>query len=117
MVMIKDNHIDAAGSITAAVEKVRGKWDKSYSIEVECRTLDEVKEAVGLNVDIIMLDNMDPETTIKAVKLGDGSVQFEASGNMDLEKIRSYSPTGVDFLSVGKLTHSVTAFDFSLKIG
>jgi len=64
-----------------------------------------------------MLDNMDPETTIQAVGMGNGDVQFEASGNMDIEKIRKYSPTGVDFLSVGKLTHSVTAFDFSLKIG
>jgi len=117
MVMIKDNHIDAAGSITAAVQKVREKWESTYSIEVECRTLDEVKEAVSLNVDIIMLDNMDPETTIQAVGMGNGDVQFEASGNMDIEKIRKYSPTGVDFLSVGKLTHSVTAFDFSLKIG
>lgn len=117
MVMIKDNHIDAAGSISAAVSKVRGKWDKSYSIEVECRTLEEVEEAISLKVDVIMLDNMEPETIVKAVELGRGEVQFEASGNMNLEKIKKYSPTGVDFLSVGKLTHSVTAFDFSLKIG
>lgn len=117
MVMIKDNHIDAAGSISAAVGKVRDKWDSSFAIEVECRTLDEVREAVELKVDVIMLDNMDPETTISAVKLGDGNIQFEASGNMDLEKIRLYSPTGVDFLSIGKLTHSVSALDFSLKIG
>lgn len=117
MVMIKDNHIDAAGSITGAVNKVREKWDTSYSIEVECRSLDEVKEAISLQVDVIMLDNMDPAMTVEAVRLGKGKVQFEASGNMDLDKIRSYSSTGVDFLSVGKLTHSVTAFDFSLKIG
>jgi nicotinate-nucleotide pyrophosphorylase (carboxylating) len=117
MVMIKDNHIDAAGSITAAVQKVRDKWDTSYAIEVECRTLDEVKEAVRLYVDVVMLDNMSPEMTVEAVKLGQGDIQFEASGNMDLEKIRLYSSTGVDFLSVGKLTHSVKAFDFSLKIG
>ena len=117
MVMIKDNHIDAAGSIEAAVTKVRDKWENSYAIEVECRTLDEVKQAVQLNVDVIMLDNMDPETTVSAVNLGDGKVQFEASGNMDIDKIKLYSPTGVDFLSVGKLTHSVTAFDFFLKIG
>lgn len=117
MVMIKDNHIDAAGSITAAVEKVREKWDTSFSIEVECRNLKEVEEAVGLGIDVVMLDNMDPAMTVSAVKLGNGSIQFEASGNMDIEKIKSYSSTGVDFLSVGKLTHSVTAFDFSLKIG
>jgi nicotinate-nucleotide pyrophosphorylase (carboxylating) len=117
MVMIKDNHIDAAGSIAAAVAKVREKWDTTYAIEVECRTLDEVAQAVSLQVDVIMLDNMDPEMTIAAVHLGKGDVQFEASGNMDLEKIKLYSSTGVDFLSVGKLTHSVKAFDFSLKIG
>lgn len=117
MVMIKDNHIDAAGSISSAVKKVRDKWENCYSIEVECRTLEEVNEAIDLDVDVIMLDNMDPETTIEAVRLGRGKVQFEASGNMDLDKIKQYSPTGVDFLSVGKLTHSVKSFDFSLKIG
>ncbi|MBI9097752.1 MAG: carboxylating nicotinate-nucleotide diphosphorylase [Spirochaetaceae bacterium] len=117
MVMIKDNHIDAAGSISAAVQKVRSTWDKSFLIEVECRNLEEVREAIELEVDIIMLDNMDPPMVIEAVKLGKGNIQFEASGNMDLEKIQKFSPTGVDFLSVGKLTHSVIAFDFSLKIG
>ncbi len=117
MVMIKDNHIDAAGSISAAVDKVRTMWGSEYRIEVECRDLVEVQEAVEKHVDVVMLDNMDPETTVKAVNLGDGSVLFEASGNMDIEKVKLYSPLGVDFLSVGKLTHSVQAFDFSLKIG
>lgn len=117
MVMIKDNHIDAAGSITAAVGKIREKWDTTYEIEVECRNFDEVKEAVSLGVDRIMLDNMDARETAEAIKLGDGKILFEASGNMDCEKIKEYSPTGVDFISVGGLTHSVKAFDFSLKIG
>lgn len=117
MVMIKDNHIDAAGSITAAVTRIREKWDSTYQIEVECRNFEEVKEAVSLKVDRVMLDNMDASEAAEAVKLGDGSVMFEASGNMDCEKIRKYSPTGVHFISVGGLTHSVRAFDFSLRIG
>jgi len=117
MVMIKDNHIDAAGSITSAVNKIRDKWNNQYRIEVECRDLGEVKEAIELKVDIIMLDNMDTEITLEAVKLGKDSILFEASGNMDIEKVKLYSPLGVDFLSVGNLTHSVKAFDFSLKIG
>ncbi|MBN2656450.1 MAG: carboxylating nicotinate-nucleotide diphosphorylase [Spirochaetales bacterium] len=117
MVMIKDNHIDAAGSITAAVERVRDKWNSSFEIEVECRNLDEVREAVSLGVERIMLDNMDPELCSEAVALGNGAVTFEASGNMHIEKIMKYSPTGVHFISVGGLTHSVRAFDFSLKIG
>jgi len=117
MVMIKDNHIDAAGSISSAVSKVREKWDGAFEIEVECRTLDEVREAVSLGVERIMLDNMDPALTGEAVTLGDGKVTFEASGNMHIEKIKEYSPTGVHFISVGSLTHSVKAFDFSLRIG
>ncbi|MBB6479024.1 carboxylating nicotinate-nucleotide diphosphorylase [Spirochaeta isovalerica] len=117
MVMIKDNHIDASGSITAAVGKVRDKWDGAFEIEVECRNLQEVREAVSLGVDRIMLDNMDPNETAQAVALGDGTVSFEASGNMHIEKIKKYSPTGVHFISVGSLTHSVGAFDFTLKIG
>jgi len=117
MVMIKDNHIDASGSITAAVERIRAKWDTAFLIEVECRNADEVREAVSLGVDRIMLDNMDPRQAAEAVALGDGKIMFEASGNMDCDKIRKYSPTGVHFISVGGLTHSVRAFDFSLRIG
>lgn len=117
MVMIKDNHIDAAGSITSAVEKVRAKWGDAFEIEVECRNGDEVREAVSLGVERIMLDNMNPRETAEAVRLGNGKVLFEASGNMDCAKIREYSPTGIHFISVGGLTHSVKAFDFSLRIG
>ncbi|QEN07759.1 carboxylating nicotinate-nucleotide diphosphorylase [Oceanispirochaeta crateris] len=114
MIMIKDNHIDAAGSISSAVTRVRDKWGDHYRIEVECRTLEEVKEALDCRVDVIMLDNMSPEMTSEAVSMRQGHVEFEASGNMDLEKIKKYNNTGVDYISIGKLTHSVKAFDFSL---
>ena len=114
MVMIKDNHIDAAGGITPAVSKVREKWGELYRIEVECRNLNEVKEALACEADVIMLDNMSPEETKEAVALRTGDVEFEASGNMNIEKIRQYNNTGVDYISIGKLTHSVKAFDFSL---
>ncbi len=114
MVMIKDNHADAAGGITKAVQKVREKWGELYKIEVECRNIEEVKEALDCRVDVIMLDNMSPEESKEAVALRRGDVEFEASGNMDLEKIRKYNTTGVDYISIGRLTHSVEAFDFSL---
>jgi nicotinate-nucleotide pyrophosphorylase (carboxylating) len=116
MVLIKDNHIDAAGSITRAVSLVRAKWGSRFRIEVECRNLAEVREALASAVDVIMLDNMAPGPCREAVGLGSGSVAFEASGNMSLERIAEYSAIGVDYISIGKLTHSVTAFDFSLQI-
>ena len=115
MVMIKDNHIDAAGSITKAVGKIRSKWGNKYKIEVETRNLDEVKEALSCNVDRIMLDNMDIETMKKAVATINKQTEIEASGNMTLERIPQVSEIGVDFISVGELTHTVKAFDFSLK--
>ncbi|TFG61966.1 MAG: carboxylating nicotinate-nucleotide diphosphorylase [Spirochaetales bacterium] len=118
MVMIKDNHVDGAGSITAAVERVRSRWGSRFRIEVECRTFEEVREALSSSVDVIMLDNMTPEEVKASLTLRpkDTDVCFEVSGNMDLEKIKKYSMAGVDFISLGKLTHSVKAFDFSLKI-
>ena len=116
MVLIKDNHIDAAGSLTAAVERVRTRWKDRFKIETECRTLEEVQEAMKVGVDIIMLDNMDSATAAKAVALGDGKVLFESSGDMTLERVAEYAPTGVDYISVGKLTHSVKAFNFSMLI-
>lgn len=116
MVMIKDNHIDAAGSITEAVFRVREAYGERYRIEVECRTLSDIKEAVDLDVDVVMLDNMDEETVREAVQFKSEEVQFEVSGNMDLEKISRYSIKGIDFISIGALTHSVRAFDFSLRI-
>jgi len=117
LVMIKDNHIDACGSITSAVDEVKKSWGDEFRIEVECRNLDEVKEAISAGADIIMLDNMIPQEVVDAVKIKPENVEYEASGNMNLERIAEYSPLGIDFISVGKLTHSVKAFDFSLKIG
>ncbi len=117
MVMIKDNHIDAAGSITEAVSRVRKTWGKRYAVEVEARTLDEVGEALACGVDRIMLDNMDLDTMKQAVTRIDGASEVEASGNMTLKRIGDVASTGVDFISVGEITHSVKAFDVSLKQG
>ena len=114
MVMIKDNHIDGCGSITKAVEKVRKKWGDRYKIEVETRTLDEVNEALSCNVDRIMLDNMDNETMTRAVLLINKKAEVEASGNMTLERLKTLSGTGIDFVSFGELTHTIKVFDFSL---
>lgn len=116
MILIKDNHIAAAGTISLAVQKARAKWGGKYKIEIECGTLSEVEEAIENNVDIIMLDNMNVEETKAAVALPHKGIVFEASGNMDLEKVKRYSAAGVDCISVGELTHSIRAFDFSLKI-
>jgi nicotinate-nucleotide pyrophosphorylase (carboxylating) len=115
MVLIKDNHIDAAGGITQAVGKVRGLWGNTYKIEVETRTLDEVQEALDCTVDRIMLDNMSNDLMSKAVDMVQGTAETEASGNMTLQRIDGVGKTGVDFISVGDMTHSVQAFDFSLK--
>lgn len=116
MVMIKDNHIKVAGSITRAVNEVRSKISSSIKIEVETTTLEEVKEALTVHPDVIMLDNMDNETMSKAVKLIDHSAKVEASGNMTLQRIRNVAATGVDFISIGALTHSVSALDISMNI-
>lgn len=115
MVMIKDNHSDAAGGITQAVEKVKAKWNDKYKIEVEARNLEEVKEALKCGVDRIMLDNMSDADMEEAVNYIAGRAETEASGNMNLQRIKSASLTGVDYISFGELTNSVKAFDFSLK--
>ena len=119
MVMLKDNHIDFAGSIGRAVERVRSRWSDQYRIEVECRTLEEVEEALSCDVDVIMLDNMDEERVREAVSLRDAAQThrpaLEASGNIDLDTTQIMSAAGVDYISVGSLTHSVRSFDFSLK--
>ena len=114
--MLKDNHIDAKGGITAAVMALREKIGHTVKIEVETRTLAEVEEAVAAGADIIMLDNMDNETMKQAVDLVNGRALLEASGNLTKERIRSVAELGVDILSIGALTHSVTAFDISMKI-
>lgn len=114
--MLKDNHIDACGSITAAVSALRKKIGHTVKIEVETRNLDEVKEALATGCEIIMLDNMDCETMKKAVAMTAGKALLEASGNITEETIRAVAETGVDIISIGALTHSVKAFDISLKI-
>jgi nicotinate-nucleotide pyrophosphorylase (carboxylating) len=117
MVLVKDNHVDAAGSVAEAVSRVRARWGARFTVEVEARTLSEVREAVEAGADIVMLDNMALPLMRDAVALINGRAKVEASGNMTRERIPGVSATGVDFISVGGLTHSVKAFDFSLKIG
>jgi nicotinate-nucleotide pyrophosphorylase (carboxylating) len=117
MMLIKENHIAAAGSITTAVRRCRDylvEQQLARKIEVETQTLKEVEEAVALHVDRIMLDNMSLETIQHAVNLVAGRVKIEASGGVTIENVRSIAETGVDFISIGQLTHSAPALDFSL---
>jgi len=114
MVLIKDNHIDFAGSITAAVERVRASGTP-LEIEVEVRTLEDLREALSLGVERVLLDNMTIETMREAVAINGGKAKLEASGNITLQNVRSVAETGVDFISVGALTHSAPVFDVSLK--
>lgn len=116
MVLIKDNHIAAAGGITAAVERVRAHNERGLPIEVEVKTWAELAEAVALQPDRIMLDNMPPEEMRRAVKWVAGRVPLEASGGIDLDTVRAVAETGVDYISVGALTHSVKALDISLEV-
>lgn len=116
MVMIKDNHIKAAGSITKAVNKIRKSIPKKMKIEVETTNLGEVEEALKLNVDVIMLDNMNLNGMKETVQLINKKCFVEASGGVNLETVRAIAETGVDFISVGALTHSVSALDISMKI-
>lgn len=115
--MLKDNHIDAYGSITGAVNALRQKAGHMLQIEVETRNLEEVQEALDCGVNVIMLDNMSTDEMKKACELVNGKAKTEASGNITLENIRSVAETGVDIISLGALTHSVTAFDISMKWG
>ena len=114
--MLKDNHVDAGGGITNAVTKLRTKLGHMAKVELEVRTLDELREALSVDVDVIMLDNMDNDTMREAVKIADGKALLEASGGITKETIRDVAETGVDIISIGALTHSVKAFDISLKI-
>ena len=113
--MLKDNHIDAYGGITAAVTALRKKAGHMLQIEVETRNLDEVKEALDCGVNVIMLDNMSTAEMTEACKLINGKAKAEASGNVTLDNIRAVAETGVDIISLGALTHSVSAFDISMK--
>lgn len=119
MFLIKDNHIEAAGSITEAVRSCREymkKHGKSYKIEVEVTNLEQTKEALENKADIIMLDNFDVELMSEAVSLIDGGALIEASGGINLTTVRDIAETGVDLISVGALTHSVKALDISLNL-
>ena len=114
--MLKDNHIDAGGGITATVKKLREKIGHTVKIEVETRNMDEVKEAVSAGADIIMLDNMTADEMREAVIYIDGRALTEASGNITAENIREKAASGIDIISMGALTHSVKAFDISMRI-
>lgn len=116
MVMIKNNHITVAGGISKAIQSIRPAVDPGMLIEVETTSLKEVEEALGAGADIIMLDNMDNETMRQAVLLINGKAKTEASGNMSPERLVEVASTGVEFISVGALTHSVKALDISQKI-
>ena len=115
-VLIKDNHIEAAGGITSAVKAQRKSSFREMKIEVETKSIKEVKEALGCDVDIILLDNMSVAVMKKAVDFVAGRALLEASGNVSLKNVANIAATGMDFISVGELTHSVHAADISLKI-
>ncbi len=114
--MLKDNHIDACGGIERTVEILRGKLGHMVKIEVETRDIDEVKQAVAAGADIIMLDNMTNEQMKECVEYIAGRAKTEASGSITLDNIAEVAKTGVDIISLGALTHSVKAFDISMKM-
>ncbi|MBO5276034.1 MAG: carboxylating nicotinate-nucleotide diphosphorylase [Alistipes sp.] len=119
MAMIKDNHIKMAGGIAKAVEQVRARIAAGIKIEVETTNLDEVHQAIEAGADIIMLDNMDTKTMTEAVsiiKAADKGIKTEASGNMSIPRLKEVASTGVDYISVGALTHTVKGMDISMNI-
>lgn len=116
-VMLKDNHIAAAGSITEAVRAVRMYASHMTKIEVECEALDQVDEAVKAGVEVVLLDNMDPFMMREAVKKHTGKVLLEASGGINLDTVKGVAQTGVDLISVGALTHSAPALPLHLELG
>ena len=115
-VLIKDNHIQACGSIKDAVARMREKVPHTMKIEVEAADIDQVRECISCSVDIIMLDNMAPAMMREAVKLAGGRALLEASGGVTLENVREIAETGVDYISVGALTHSAPACDISMRL-
>ena len=119
MAMIKDNHIKMAGGIAKAVEQVRARIPEGIKIEVETTNLDEVHQAIEAGADIIMLDNMDNNTMTEAVRIikaADKGIKTEASGNMSIPRLKEVAATGVDYISVGALTHTVKGMDISMNI-
>jgi nicotinate-nucleotide pyrophosphorylase (carboxylating) len=115
MVMIKDNHLKIVGNISEAVRKAREKVGPDVKIEVETKSLEEVKEAVNSGADMIMLDNMSPEKMRVVVDWVNGRVPLEASGNVKLSTLKEIASSGVDFISVGSLTHSYQSLDISME--
>ena len=115
-VLIKDNHIEVAGSITKAVKLIKEKIAKDNMIEVEVKTIEEVEEALNNNVDIIMLDNMDINIMKQAIKKINGKAKIEISGGITYERLGEISKIGADFISIGALTHSAAAIDISMNI-
>ena len=115
-VLIKDNHIQACGSIKNAVTLMRGKIPHIMKIEVEASSMEQVRECLSCSVDIIMLDNMDPAMMREAVKLVGGRSLLEASGGITLANVRQVAETGVDYISIGALTHSAPACDISMRL-
>lgn len=115
-VLIKDNHIAVAGGVRAAVERVRANIGHMVKVEVEVDTLDQLDELLGLPVDVVLLDNMDPPTLRRAVSMIDGRLLAEASGNVTLATVRAIAETGVDMISCGWLTHSAPNLDIGLDI-
>ena len=115
-VLIKDNHLALAGSLAAAVERARRSAGHAVKIEVEVETLGELEEALAVGADAVLLDNMDPATLRQAVELVRGRVITEASGGVTLDNVQAVAGSGVDFISVGALTHSAPAMDLSLEI-
>lgn len=121
-ILIKDNHLVLAGSVTEAVRRAREAAGHLHKIEVEVSTLDEVREALRAKADILLLDNMTPEMIAKAVEIvreaesGEKRTLLEASGGITLENVRAYAETGVDLISIGALTHSARSVDISFKI-
>ena len=114
-VLLKDNHIGAAGSVTNAIKMAKAYAPFVRKIEIETETLEQVKEALEAGADIIMLDNMDNETMRKAVEMIDGRAQTECSGNVTKQRLKEIAEIGVDFVSCGALTHSAPIMDVSLK--
>ncbi len=115
--MLKDNHIDAAGGIPQAVAAIRQKLGHMVKLEVETRNLEEVRQAMDAGADVIMLDNMSCEEMALAVAMVNGKALLEASGGITAATLRAVAETGVDIISIGALTHSVTAMDISMRIG
>ncbi len=118
MILIKDNHVDFAGGIDKAVSAAKdycARTGRDLKIEVEVRNTDEIRQALAAGVDRIMLDNFTPERTAEAVRLINGATEIESSGGITFDTLRAYGETGVDFISVGALTHSVKGLDMSFK--